>query len=125
MSLEIEAYILAANLVGALEAAGHAAIVIRQAHLQRGNPEASGPFAEAVLAVPFRVPVRENHDGSAACGFDRRLPTGGGGPEAGGNPGLFGRGGCDGAGEGGELLGVETVACGGGVGRRVGTVWVR
>ena len=66
VGLESEADIGATDLVGALVAASHAAVVIGHAHLEDGDAQALNPVAETVLAVPFGVPVREEEDGGAA-----------------------------------------------------------
>ena len=67
VGLESEANIGAADLVGALVVAGHAAVVVGHAHFKHGDPEAPDPTAEAVLPVPFGVPVREEEDGGACA----------------------------------------------------------
>ena len=64
--------------------------------------------------MPFGVPVGKNEDGCAARGFDGRLPTAGGGPEAGVDGVVFGPGRFDGAGEGENVFGVEAIVGGGG-----------
>src|SRR5437879_6414758 len=51
-----------AELVGALMAVGHAAVVVRHAHFENGDAEALNPAAETVLAVPLGVPVGEEKD---------------------------------------------------------------
>jgi hypothetical protein len=65
VGLEGEADIRAADLVGALVAADHAAVVVGHAHLEDGDAHALNPVAEAVLAVPFSVPVGEEEDRGA------------------------------------------------------------
>src|SRR5713101_2957502 len=65
VGLEREADIGAADLVGALVARGHAAVVIGHAHFQGGDPQALDPAAKAVLAVPLGVPVGKDEDGGA------------------------------------------------------------
>jgi len=68
VGLKRKADVGAANLIGALVAAGHAPIVIRQAHLERGDAETLEPFAKTILAVPLGIPVGEYEDGGAMCG---------------------------------------------------------
>jgi hypothetical protein len=116
VSLKREADVGAADLVGALVAAGHAAIVIRQAHLKRGDAESGDPFAEAILAVPFGIPIGEDEDSGASCGFDGGAPGTGGGPQAGVDGVVFRPGGFDGTCEGKNIFGVEAIVGGGGDG---------
>ncbi len=80
--LEGEANVRAADLVGTLVAAGHAAAVIRQTHLESGDAEPGDPFAKDILAVPFGVPVGENEESGAFCGLDWRTPGTGSRPKA-------------------------------------------
>jgi len=72
VGLEGEADVGSADLVGALVALGHAAIVEGHAHLEDGDAQALNPVAETVLAVPFGVPVGEEEDSGAVTGFSRR-----------------------------------------------------
>ncbi len=65
VGLQGQADIGAADLVGALVAFGHAAVVIGHAQLEDGDAEALNPAAKAVLAMPFGVPVGEEEDGGA------------------------------------------------------------
>src|SRR6266851_3072611 len=65
IGLEGEADVGAADLVGALVAAGHAAVVVGHAHFKDGDAEALNPVAETVLAMPFGVPVGEEKNGRA------------------------------------------------------------
>src|SRR5260370_34660755 len=58
VGLESEADVGATELVGALVALGHAAVVVGHAHLEDGDAEALNPAAETDLAVPFGVPDR-------------------------------------------------------------------
>src|SRR6266851_4361816 len=67
IGLESEADVGAADLVGPLVAAGHAAVVVGHAHFEDGDAQALNPAAEAVLAVPFGVPVGEEEDGGAGA----------------------------------------------------------
>jgi len=112
VGLKRKADVGAANLVGALVALRHAAIVIGQAHLERSDPEACGPLAEAILAVPFGVPVGKDEDGSALRRLDRRPPTARGGPEPGVNSIVLGPGRLDGTGEGEDVFCVEVIVRG-------------
>src|SRR5207247_3987476 len=68
VGLEGQADIGAADLIGALVAGGHAAVMIGHAHFEDGDSQALNPAAEAVLAVPFGVPVGENEDGGTRTG---------------------------------------------------------
>src|SRR5207245_1301233 len=63
VGLECEADVGAADLVGALVAARHAAVVVGHAHFEDGDAEALNPAAEAALAVPLGVPIGEEEDG--------------------------------------------------------------
>jgi len=112
VGLESEADVGAADLIGALAAMGHAAVVVGQAQLQCGDPEAGNPFAEAVLAMPFGIPVGKDEDRGASCRLDRGTPTAGGGPEPGVDGIVFGPGGFDRTGEGEDIFGVEAVVGG-------------
>ena len=67
VGLEGEANIRAANLVGALVAVSHAAVMVGHAHFEDRNAHALNPVAKAVLAVPFGVPVGEEEDGGAGA----------------------------------------------------------
>src|SRR5207245_10483140 len=66
VSLKGKADVGTAELVGALMAVGHATVVVRHAHFKNGDAEALNPAAEAVLAVPFGVPVGQEKD-CGAC----------------------------------------------------------
>ncbi len=68
VGLEGQADIGAADLVGAFVAGGHAAIVVRHAHFEDSDSQALNPAAEAVLAVPFGVPVGKDEDGRTRTG---------------------------------------------------------
>jgi hypothetical protein len=103
--LEGEADIRATNLVGALVAVGHSAVVIGHAHFEDGNAEALNPVAEAILAVPFGVPVGEKEYCGARTASAEELTVDGV---------VFGPGGLDGAGEGEDVLRVKAVIGGGG-----------
>jgi hypothetical protein len=59
VGLESEADVWAADLVGALVAASHAAVMVGHAHFEDGDSHALDPMAQTVLAVPFSVPVGE------------------------------------------------------------------
>jgi len=113
VGLKREADVGAADLVGALVAAGHAAIVIRQGHFERGDAETGDPFAETILAVPLGIPVGKDEDSGASCGFDRGAPGAGSGPEAGVDSVVFRPRGFDGTREGQDIFGVEAVVGGG------------
>ena len=65
IGLQGEADIGTADLVGALMAAGRAAIVVGHAHFEDSDAHALNPVAEAVLTVPFGVPIGEEEDGGA------------------------------------------------------------
>ncbi len=112
VGLESQTDVGAADLIGALMTAGHAAVVVGQAQLQCGDPEAGNPFAEAILAMPFGVPVGKDEDSGASRGFYRRAPTARGGPEPGVDGIVFGPGGFDGTGKGEDIFGVEAVVGG-------------
>jgi hypothetical protein len=62
VGLEGEADVRSDELVGALVAFGHAAVVVGEAHFEDGDADALEPLAEAALAVPFGVPVGEEED---------------------------------------------------------------
>jgi len=79
--LQGEADVGAADLVGALVPASHAAIVVRQAHLERGDSKTSDPFAKAILAVPFRIPVWKDEHGGAFRRLERGTQIPGGPPQ--------------------------------------------
>ena len=105
VGLEGEANIRAANLVGALVAVSHAAVMVGHAHFEDRNAHALNPVAKAVLAVPFGVPVGEEEDGGAGAAGAKKLGV---------DSVVFGPGGFDGAGEGKDVLGVQAViGCGG------------
>ena len=73
IGLEGEADIGATDLVGALVAVGHAAVVVGHAHFEDSNAKALNPATEAVLAMPFGVPVGEQeHGGTCAVAFPAR-----------------------------------------------------
>ena len=107
VGLEGEADIGAADLVSALVAASHTAVVVGHTHFEDGDAHALDPVAEAVLAVPFGVPVGEQEYGGAL------LLTG---KELGVDGVVFGPRGVDGAGERQDVFRIETVvggwACG-------------
>ncbi|MCU1314680.1 MAG: hypothetical protein JWN63_2 [Candidatus Acidoferrum typicum] len=106
VGLEGEADIGSADLIGALVALGHAAVVVGHAHLEDGDAQALNPVAETVLAVPFGVPVGEEEDGGAGAGFS-------GGKELGVDGVVFRPGRFYGAGEGDDVFAVESVIGGG------------
>ncbi len=62
IGLEGEADVGADELVGALMAVGHAAVVVRETHFEGGNADALEPFAQSPLAVPLGVPIGEDED---------------------------------------------------------------
>ena len=62
--------------------------------------------------MPFGVPVWKNEHRSALRGFDWRLPTAGGGPEACVNGIVLRPGGFDGTGEREDVFGVEVIVRG-------------
>ena len=121
VGLEGEANIGAADLVGALVALGHAAVVIGHAHFKGGDAETLNPVAEAVLALPLSVPVRENKDGGTGTGAWVRTRNDGpsGREELSVNDVVFGPRGFDGAGEGQDVFRIEAVVGGGGGGEPV------
>ena len=82
VGLECEADVGPADLVGAFVAFGHASSMVWHAHFQRGYAEAGDPFAEAVLSVPFGVPVGKDENSRAFLGFNGWTPVSGSGPEA-------------------------------------------
>ncbi len=116
VGLKGEADIGAADLVGALMAAGHAAVVIGHAHLENGDSQALNPVAKAILAVPFGVPVGEKEDGGAcAVAFPAR-PSGDGlarGKELGVHGIVFRPGRFDGTGKSENVFAIEAVIGGG------------
>jgi len=57
VGLEGESDVGAADLVSALVAVGHAAVVVGHTHFENGDAHTLNPAAETVLAVPFGVPV--------------------------------------------------------------------
>jgi hypothetical protein len=107
IGLKSKAKVRTADLVGALVAAGHAAIVVRQTHFERRDAETLKPFAEAILAMPFGIPIREHEDGGAARGGTRR------GPEAGVDGVVLWPWRFDGAGKGEDIFGIKAVVIGG------------
>jgi hypothetical protein len=107
VGLEGEADIGAADLVGALVAVGHASVVIRHAHFEHSDAHALNPVAEAVLAMPFGVPVGEQEDSGAGAAGAKELGVDGV---------IFGPGGFDAAGEGEDVFAVQAVIGGGGCG---------
>ena len=100
IGLEGEADVGADELVCALMAASHTAVVVGHAHFQSGDAEALYPFAEAALTVPFGVPVGKNEDGGALLG---------GGIKLGMDSVVFRPAGEDGAGEAEDVIGVERI----------------
>src|SRR5437588_553534 len=86
--------------------------MIRQAHLQSGNPEPRDPFAKPVLPVPFGVPVGKDEDCRAFRGLDRRLPTSASRPEACVDGIVLRPGGFDCARESKDILVVEMIVGG-------------
>src|SRR6202158_773163 len=107
VAVEGEADVGSADLVCALVALGHAAVVVGHAHLEDGDAQALDPVAETVLAVPFGVPVGEEEDGGAKTDFFA------GGKELGVNGVVFGPGRFYGAGEGEDVVAIEAVIGGG------------
>ena len=63
VGLEGEADIGADELVGALVALDHAAVVVRQAHAQDANSKELQPLAKGALPFPLGVPIGEEDDG--------------------------------------------------------------
>ena len=106
VGLEGEANVGSADLVGALVALGHSAVVVRHAHLEDGDAQALNPVAETVLTVPFGVPVGEEEDGGAGASFS-------GGKKLCVDGVVFRPGRVDGAGEGEDVFAVEVVVGGG------------
>ena len=106
VGLEGQADVGAADLVGALVAPGHAAIVVGHAQFQDGDAEALNPATETVLAMPFGVPVGEEEDGRAGAGFS-------GGKKLGVDGVVFRPRGLDGTGEGKDVIAIEAVIVGG------------
>jgi hypothetical protein len=104
IGLESKADIGATDLVGALVAAGHTAVVVGHAHFENGDAHALDPVAEAVLAVPFGVPVGEEEDSGALFLAGKELGVDGV---------VFGPRGVDGAGERQNIFRIETVVGGG------------
>ena len=117
VGLEGEADVGAADLVGALVAGGHAAVMIGHAHFEDGDSQALNPAAEAILAVPFGVPVGEDEDGGTRTG---RLASR---KELCVDGVVFGPRRFDGAGEGEDVFAVQAVVGGGGRGEPVGAVF--
>src|SRR5260370_10858982 len=116
VGLESEADVGATELVGALVALGHAAVVVGHAHLEDGDAEALNPAAEPDLAVPFGVPVGEEEDGGAGTVAFATRASGNGlacGKELGVDGVVFRPGGFDGTGEGEDVFAVEAVVGGG------------
>jgi hypothetical protein len=52
-----------ADLVRAFVPVGHAPVVIRHAHLYRGNSQPLNPFAKPPLSMPLGIPVRQHQHG--------------------------------------------------------------
>ena len=69
VGLQGEADVGSADLVGAFVALRHAAVMVGHAHFEDGDAQALNPVAEAVLAVPFGVPVGEEEDGGSETSF--------------------------------------------------------
>ena len=84
-------------------------------HFKHGDAEALNPAAEAVLSVPFGVPVGEEKDcGARAVAFPTRASRNGlaGGKELGVDGVVFRPGRFDGTSEGKNVLGIEAVIAG-------------
>ena len=120
VGLEREADIGTADLVGALVSEGHAAVVIGHAHFEDRDADALEPLAEAALAVPFGVPVREEEDGGRF--FVGALGIGFGGEKLAVNGVVFRPGRGDGAGEGEDVVGAQGVVGRGSGGEPVAAV---
>ena len=117
VGLEGQADIGAADLIGAFVAGGHAAVMIGHAHFEDGDSQALNPAAEAILAVPFGVPVGEDEDGGTRTGrFASRKELCVDGV-------VFGPRGFDGAGKAEDVFAVQAVVGGGGRGEPVGAVF--
>jgi hypothetical protein len=63
VGLKCQAYVRAYELVGALVAFGHAAVMVGEAQAEDRNAYPLEPIAEAALAMPFGIPVGEEDYG--------------------------------------------------------------
>jgi hypothetical protein len=103
VGLEGKADVGAADLIGAFVAVGHAAVVVGHAELEDGYAHSLNPMAEAVLAVPFGVPVGEEEDGGALLLSPEELGVDGV---------VLGPGRFNGAGEGEHVVSIEAIVGG-------------
>lgn len=123
IGLEGQADVRAANLVGALVPLGHAAIMVRHGHLECGNTKSRNPVAEAVLPMPFGVPVGKDEHSATLRRFDGWLPISSSRPQAGIYRVVFRPGGFDRTGERQDVVGIELVVVGRGGGEPVSAVF--
>jgi len=74
VGLEGHANVWAADLIGAFVALDHTAVVVGHAHFENSDAHALNPVAEAVLAMPFGVPIGEKENGGAGARVVRVEP---------------------------------------------------
>jgi len=116
IGLEGHANVWAADLVGAFVALDHTTVVVGHAHFEDGDAHALNPVAEAVLAMPFGVPIGEEEDGRAGARVMRVEPRWDGlasGKKLGVDKVVFRPRGDDGAREGKDVFAIQAIVAGG------------